>query len=271
MKPAMLLAVILSAIAAGGASGFLATQFIEEPESPAAQIALEHDADEPKDFTDDIRKQSARISVHDDDIDALRSSLADAEAGMVDEAALLKRIDVLNARIAALEARKPTVEATKDGEPDPEADVLKAAVAEAMEEAEVKRRAERDAERREGASRWMSRGNDRILTTLSDKLNLSEVQKETIKAQIDEYSKKRIAVMTKGMEARRNGEEFDWREEMTTVSTEATDAIRLELSSAQASTFDELVGDEGISSLGGGFGRGRNRGGNRDSDNGDGG
>ena len=221
MKPAMLFAAVLVALVAGGCAA-TGDATGDGESAPTMQAPVKPVPEPNHDLREDLLQRNARIA-------ALEA----------ENLAHRKRIDTLTARIASLET--PVL-------PPEDMEGFDDAVSKILKEKEKEMRAEREIRRSEIMSR-MSRSNDRILTTLSDKLSLTEPQKKKIKAHIDEFGKKRAEVFVTAMEARRNGEEFDVSAEFARVNKEAKDAVRAELSAAQSATFDKLVGDKGITSL----------------------
>ena len=115
-----------------------------------------------------------------------------------------------------------------------------------------------------------------IVNRLVESLTLTTAQQSKVDTVVADYLEKRGEVWTRSMEARRSGTTFDMRAEMQTVEQTAQAAVRNELLGGQLQTFNELVGDNGLSSLapGGNWGgmapgRGRpaNREGNRRNNN----
>ena len=121
-----------------------------------------------------------------------------------------------------------------------------------------------DAERKKQMEEWAASRNKAIVDKLATELSLTEVQKVNIETVLTNMNTKRGEVMERGRAARDAGEDFDWQAEMKAVSDASLEEVKAELSSAQVSTLNTLLGDNGsLDSLGGrgGFGGGRGPGG----------
>lgn len=268
MKPAIMIAVIAGAVVAGGAGGFLATQLAAPTSTPAPTprqiVADQPDAGTDDDLTPVVSKQGNDIYAMNSKIDGLFRRLEAAESKAAEA-------DRLAAKLAEVERMIQTAPPAADGTAapapaiDPENPVFREAVSKAIvahEEAERQRRTE------EMTAAQTRRG----VETLTERLTLSADQIPKVKAALDDFAIKRRDIMAKGQEAQRNGQEFDWRTEMTNVSKAAADVVRNDLTASQLSTFNELVGERGLSAVtdgrwGGGFGGGPGGGGDNPAPN----
>lgn len=255
MKPVLMIAVIFGAVVAGAAGGYVASSMAPEPERTSPRVAAAADTDAKTESKDDL---SPLVSKHGNDIAGLR--------GEIDS--LVSRVDAAEKKVTSLETEKTALQtelsnlkkqpATGGGTTVPTADpdsvAFKEAVNKAIEEKEAADRAARDAEREKQMAEFVANANKQMVDRLTTELSLTADQVPKIQAIIEDMSAKRREVWTKGEEARRNGTEFDWGTEMGNVTKASTDAVRAELSSAQLTTFNELVGDRGLSALERGFG-----------------
>lgn len=256
MKPGLMIAVIFGAVFAGAAGGYVASSMAPEPErapTPRAQVAdADHKEDGKADLSPLVSKQGDAISGLRKEIDDLSARVGTAEKRASDaetkNAELLKKVGELE--------KRPVVAGSGGTTPpaDPDSMAFKEAVTKAIEEKEAADRAARDAEREKQMAEFVANANKQLVDRLTTDLALTSDQVPKIKTIIEDMSTKRREVWTKGEEARRNGTQFDWGAEMTAVTKASTDAVRAELSSAQLSTFNELVGDRGLSALERGFG-----------------
>jgi hypothetical protein len=266
MKSGMLVIAVLASVIAGAAGGYVAALY-GAPEKGSNKVSNVTPVDMPEAGLD--------VKDHTDEIDRLRSDLGALTVrmqGMVDPAEydiLVKKHAELKASVDELKAGGVVVTKGPEGEIDagsiPPA-VLETAVDEVIAKREAEREAARQAERERQMEEWNKRRNDAIIERLATELSLTEVQKVNIEVALNDYAAKRRDVWVRNGQARENGEEFDFRAEMATVHTAAADAVRAELSTAQVSTFNELLGERDLESLAGrgfgGFG-GNNRGGRR--------
>lgn len=265
MKAAWIIATVLSALGAGIGGGFVAVEMLAWDEAPrqvdVAAIEPEvEDAGRADNNSGDVREIKTRLA-------GLEARLIKTEDAAKDNSAH-EEIDALKARIAELE--KAPVEAVAETDEDgnvvvasPGSDAFKDAVNEAIEKREAEERAERAKQRETWMKNRMESSKERIVTTMTEKLSLTALQQENVKTVLDDYNTKRMELWTKGMEARRSGEEFDWQTERATIESEAKTAIEAELTLSQVSTFQELLGDEEIDDIGEEEGGRRGRRGNR--------
>ena len=271
MKPTWLVIAVCASVLAGAGGGYVATQYsAAKPETN--KVAVEAtDLGGSDDSAINLDVQDKKIAGLQGDLNSLLLRLEKAERASAENAKLKGEIDDLEARIAeikkapavvATDAAGNPVSANNGASPAPGTAEWDAAVAEAMEKKAAEDRAVRDAEREKRMADMMVQRNKTILDKLSTELSLTEVQKTNIDAILSDMNTKRGEVMQRGREAGDSGTEFDWRAEMKVVSDASLEAVKSELSSAQLSTFNELVGEDGsLDSLAGGWGGGR--GGNR--------
>lgn len=254
MKPIWLAVGVFAAVAGGGAGGVVATQLLapartDAPKTIAAKPLDEKAATEAKNYDNDLAQLR-------NDMKSLFVKLSEAETAAKDSKAELAKAKAdYETRIANLEKRPTGTVAANDGtggtgpavdESSPE---FASAVEKVLADREETRRKEREAEQQKWMEdRWVTE-NTAIATTLTEKLSLTPDQQAKVNVVLESYTNSRRDLMTRGREAMEAGTEFDWRAEGTKVSTAATEQIRAELSSAQLSTFNELVGDNGISAL----------------------
>lgn len=260
MKPVLMIAVIFGAVVAGAAGGYVASSMAPEPERTAPRVAAADNETKTEDTREDL---SPLISKQGNDIAGLR--------GEIDS--LVARVDTAEKKVTSLETEKTALmteisnlkkqPASGGGvatpTADPESAAFKEAVIKAIDEKAEADRVAREAEREKQMAEFVANANKQMVTTLTEKLALTSDQVPKIQALIDDRSAKRREVVTKGEEARKNGTEFDWGTEMANVDKASTDAVRAELSSAQLSTFNELVGERGLGALERGFGGGMGR------------
>lgn len=254
MKPIWLAIGVFAAVAGGGAGGVVATQLMaparaDAPKTIAAKPLDEKAATEVKNYDNDLAQLR-------NDMKSLSLKLSEAETSAKDSKAELAKAKAdYETRIANLEKRPAGTVAAKDGtggtapavaENSPE---LSAAVEKVLAEREETRRKEREAEQQKWMEdRWVTE-NTAIATALTEKLSLTPDQQAKVNTLLEGYTNSRRDLMTRGREAMESGTEFDWRAEGTKINTAVTEQVRAELSSAQLSTFNELVGDNGISAL----------------------
>jgi len=273
MKPAWLLIAIFASVLAGAGGGYVATHYLGDAQPKGNTVAAAPIEDlGSEDSGADLKAQDDKIAELKGDLSALMVRLEAAERAGAENAKLKDDIKGLEAKIAELKKAGVVAATDENGNPvapanagsmTPGTPEFDAAVAEAMEKKAAEDRAARDAERQKRMEEMMASRNKTIVDKLSTELSLTEVQKTNISTVLDDMNTKRGEVWKRGEEARANGTEFDWRAEMTKVNDEAMEAVKSELSSAQLSTFNELVGEDGnLDSLAGGWG-GRGRGGNR--------
>ena len=272
MKSAWLIAAVLASVVAGAGGGYVAVQYADQQPAPAKVEVAATDLDGSKDHSADLKQQSDEINKLRADLGTLLVRVENAEKAGAENAELKKQISDLQTRIEALKASGGTVTSNDSGgamtpAPDTNTPEFEAAVAAAIEKREAAQRAERDAERQKQMEEWANQRNKAIVDKLATDLSLTEVQKTNIDTILKDQDAKRAEVMQRGRTARDNGEEFDWGTEMGAVSTAAVEAVRAELSSAQLTTFNELLGDsnslDALAGRQGRFGPGGGPGGGR--------
>jgi hypothetical protein len=259
MKSAWLIVAVLASVVAGAGGGYIATRFAaEKPQNKVATAEpLSLDGDTQAKGVD----HSDQITKLQQDIDGLLIRLAKAESANADAADLQKKLDALNKQIAELKATPTVVAKPVDGTTPPASTTnpeLAAEVDRILAEREAAEDAKRDAEREKQMADMIAARNTKILDKLSTDLALTEVQKSNVQVLLDDYTVKRREVWERGNKARTDGVEFDWQVEFKTVNDAAADAVRAELSTAQVSTFNTLIGEGSLDDLAGGWGGGRN-------------
>ncbi|MCG3183064.1 MAG: hypothetical protein ICCCNLDF_01148 [Planctomycetes bacterium] len=272
MKSAWLIAAVLASVVAGAGGGYVAVQYAGQQPAPAKVEVAATDLDSGTDHSADLKQQSDEINKLRADLGTLLVRVENAEKAGAENAELKKQISDLQTRIEALKASGGTVTSNDSGgamtpAPDTNTPEFEAAVAAAIEKREAAQRAERDAERQKQMEEWANQRNKAIVDKLATDLSLTEVQKTNIETILKDQDAKRAEVMQRGRAARDAGEEFDWGTEMGAVSTAAVEAVRAELSSAQLTTFNELLGDsnslDALAGRQGRFGPGGGPGGGR--------
>lgn len=248
MKSAWLIAAVLASVVAGAGGGYVAVQYAGQQPAPAKVEVAALDLDGGTDHSADLKRQADEISRLRAELGTLLVRVENAEKAGAENAELKKQISDLHTRIEALKASGGTVTSNDSGggttvAPEANTPEFEAAVAAAIEKREAAQRAERDAERQKQMEEWANQRNKAIVDKLATDLSLTEVQKTNIETILKDQDAKRAEVMQRGRTARDNGEEFDWGAEMGAVSTAAVEAVRAELSSAQVTTFNELLGD----------------------------
>lgn len=272
MKSAWLIAAVLASVVAGAGGGYVAVQYAGQQPAPAKVEVAATDLDSGTDHSADLKQQSDEINKLRADLGTLLVRVENAEKAGAENAELKKQISDLQTRIEALKASGGTVTSNDSGgamtpAPDTNTPEFEAAVAAAIEKREAAQRAERDAERQKQMEEWANQRNKAIVDKLATDLSLTEVQKTNIETILKDQDAKRAEVMQRGRAARDAGEEFDWGTELGAVSTAAVEAVRAELSSAQLTTFNELLGDsnslDALAGRQGRFGPGGGPGGGR--------
>ncbi len=254
MKPIWLAITVAAAIAGGGAGGVIATKVMapaqrnSEPVATAAKPLDDKPVGESRNYDNELAELR-------NDIKTLNVKLSDAVTAANDSKASLATATAdYNKRIAALESRPAGTVANSGGGTSPapvdeSSPEFAAAVEKVLADRDEQRRKEREAEQQKWMEdRWVQE-NTTIATTLTEKLALTPEQVAKVNTVLEGYTNSRRDLMERGRAAMESGTEFDWRAEGTKLSTEVTEQIRGELSSAQLSTFNELVGDQGISAL----------------------
>ena len=254
MKPILMIAIVMGSLAAGAAGGITATELAVTKAPPATQAK----AAEVVQGTD----HSADVQRHDESIGSLNKRLGDLEVKLVqaekkaaDYSMLEEKYEANNKRIADLEKNRGsgTVEATGTGggTAEPGTSDFKAAVEAAIQEREAEK-AKAETERREKQMQeWADAQKKAIVDKLVTDLTLTTEQQNKVDVIITDYQTKQRELWTRSAQAREKGEEFDWRAEAAVVETAAQDAIRAELLGGQLETFNTLVSERGLNSLGG--------------------
>ncbi len=264
MKTGPIVMMMVVSLLAGAFGGVVASEAFRQ--APAEDTSGDEQAaatQQPASGVDTAALAALKASV--EQHARLLENLAEVEP--VDVSALERRVDQLQQELAEVrKQRQPAAPqaslSAASPEPDkppaisPEDPAFQEAVNRAIEEREQRRDAERNAERQRRMTDMLAAAGGQILTALEEKIPLNDTQRARIKVVLDEHARRRGDVISRGMTARRNGEDFDWGTEMGTISNETTEAVRLELDASQQVAFDDLVGDEGIGALEQGMGRG---------------
>ncbi|MHC4841266.1 MAG: hypothetical protein ACYTDT_09990 [Planctomycetota bacterium] len=262
MKPALAAFTVLLSVGGGFVAGIMGPELMEDKADDAPVVAKSMAPAEVAEYDDSgLKEELQRIRSDNDAMKLnLENRIADVEA---DNASLRKSNKDLNNEVTTLKSNKPvdsgTVEAAEmptEGTSD-----FDEAVAKAIEKKTEEDRQKRNEERTKRMADMMESAQTRTLNSLTEQLSLDVVQQENVKKILSDMNTKRTEVATKGRQAMQNGEEFDWRGEMSAVSDEAKESIKSELSSSQLSTFNQLE-EEGkidVSGFGGMGGMGRRR------------
>ncbi|MCA8914102.1 MAG: hypothetical protein KDB90_01720 [Planctomycetes bacterium] len=269
MKAGWLLAAIFASIVAGAGGGYVAVQYGNQNQPAPKQVAAADPLTLDSDAKDKGTDNSDALTKLRQDIQALQVRLDQAERDKKD---LKEGIDSLNTKLAKVPTAPAgggeTVEGGTGGGTIEPVDTTDPAFADAVEKViqqrEEEAAAKRDAERKKQMEEWAASRNKAIVDKLATELSLTEVQKVNIETVLTNMNTKRGEVMERGRAARDAGEDFDWQAEMKAVSDASLEEVKAELSSAQVSTLNTLLGDNGsLDSLGGrgGFGGGRGPGG----------
>lgn len=252
MKTGMMIGMILAAIVAGGAGGFVATELLTVDDQDRPEVAANMPPPAP---TPHDRR------VHDPRVEELVASIERVERKLdrrerddtVDQSA---EIAALKERIDELETGAVAFNNAEDGAGDSDnapigRDEVDTYVEEVLERRETARREAEREEFRQQMERRNENERERVVTTMTEKLSLTGVQQVNVKTKLEEYQTKRGDLFRKFGEARRNNEEFDFRAERAKLETETKNAIEDELTLSQVSTFRELVGEDGqVSNIG---------------------
>ncbi|MBK8206799.1 MAG: hypothetical protein IPK87_08365 [Planctomycetes bacterium] len=260
MKPILMIAIVMGSLAAGAAGGIIATELAAPKALPTTQASTAEVA-EGTDHSADLQRQDDSIAALNKRLGDMEVKLVQAEKKAADYAKLEEKYDANNKRIADLEKNRGsgTVDSggTGGGTADPATSDFKAAVEAAIEEREAEK-AKAEQERREKQMQeWADAQKKSIIDKLVTDLTLTTEQQNKVDVIITDYQTKQRDLWTRSAQAREKGEEFDWRAESAVVETAAQDAIRAELLGGQLETFNTLVSERGLNSLGGrGFGMG---------------
>lgn len=254
MKPIWLAITVAAAIAGGGAGGVIATKVMapaqrtNEPVAAAAKPLEDKPVGETRNYDNDLAELRNEIKTLSVKLGEAATAASDSKSALATAKADYEK------RIAALETKGTGTVANSGGgtapapvdESSPE---FAAAVEKVLADREETRRKEREAEQQKWMEdRWVQE-NTTVSTTLTEKLSLTPEQVAKVNTVLESYTNSRRDLMARGRAAMESGTEFDWRAEGTKLNNEVTEQIRGELSSAQLSTFNELVGDQGITAL----------------------
>ena len=238
---------------AGAGGGYVAVQYGNQNQPAPKQVAAADPLALDSDAKDKGTDNSDALTKLRQDIQALQVRLDQAERDKKD---LKEGIDSLNTKLAKVPTAPvgggETVEGGTGGTIEP-VDTTDPAFADAVEKQ---------------MEDWAASRNKAIVDKLATELSLTEVQKVNIETVLTNMNTKRGEVMERGRAARDAGEDFDWQAEMKAVSDASLEEVKAELSSAQVSTLNTLLGDNGsLDSQDGRGGFGGGRGGNRGGGN----
>lgn len=258
MKPIWMIAIVAASLAAGGAGGFAAMELNKTPAPVVGQVKTDsdHRPDHSADAAskDDVGALSRRLN-------DLQVRLEQAEKKAAENTRLQSEIEASNKRIADLEKNRSsgTVDSgtSSGGAATGDTGAVRAQVRAELEAIEQeKQKAEQD-RREKQAQEWAAAQNKAIVDRLVKDLNLTTDQQSKVEAIVTDYQTKQRELWTRAGQARESGQEFDWRAEGQKVETAAQESIRAELLGGQLETFNSLVSERGLNSLGGrGFGMG---------------
>lgn len=251
------IAVFVSALAGGG-GGYLAAKFTgDSNQSSAREVAfapLTLDGEgTDTDNTDVVDKLRTEVQ-------ALQVRLDQAEH---DKNELDKKVESVNAKINKV-PRAPADDPTLNNGGNlidldtPEGkEAITKLVEDQLEKRDEERAQQRGDEMKKRMQEFAAMRNKQILDKLASELSLTEVQKTNIDAVLAKMSTRFAENMERGRAARESGEDFDWQAEMKKINDDAVEAVKAELSSAQANTLDTILGEDGnLNSLAGGIGGG---------------
>lgn len=256
MKPALLIAIVFGAIAAGGGGGYVAATLATPAERVTAPRVADHADDSGnarEDLAPTVSDQASQIKRLKDDMNRLSDRLVGAEEKARQADALAAKVGELESRLKAAPASTGTPLPSSVAPDNPE---FKAAVEKIADDRDERKAKEREAEQQKARDERRAAQAKRTLDTMTEKLFLSAEQQPKVKVVLDDLATKRTELMTRGQEAMQKGEQFDWRTEGAAVNKAATDALKAELTASQLSTFNELTGDRGISYFDQGWGMG---------------
>lgn len=263
MKSALAAVTVILSIGGGLGAGVFGSTLLNEDNESTQVVPQKTTVVESESF-DDYALRQADIAISDKYValemrfGTLETLVSEIETKNI---SLAKANTELKVKNAALKSAKSS--AVEGLEAVPASDgSFDEAVAKAVEKKAAEDSARRTEEDSERIKKMMESAATRTIEKLTEQLSLDAVQQDNIKRILEDMNTKRGETITRGRAARENGEDFDWRVEMTAVSTEAKESIKAELGSAQLSTFNQLeeAGDLDISGFGGmrgGMGRGR--------------
>ncbi|MHC4841504.1 MAG: hypothetical protein ACYTDT_11240 [Planctomycetota bacterium] len=249
MNTGMMMATVVAALGAGVGGGFLAVHFANDDAAPTAPKAAVADADSDNEVVDsssgELDKLRAKIAL-------LETRLAKAEAN---DAAPDDELSAMKARIDKLE-ESPTATAADSGgggETVVESSDLTEAVNKALEDRETKKKAERAKKKEAETKKYFERESKRLMGAMTKKLELSTWQQESITKIVASYHERQRETWDRGVEAKENGEEFDWEGEFETIEEEFMPLVEAELTASQIETFRAGIPEgEGLGEFGGG-------------------
>lgn len=245
MKPSLVLVIVLAAVAGGVIGGLVVALFSESGEQKPVAVPELADIQ-----SYDDRALKAEIRRNAADLESARIRFNDL-AGQLESArderdALRRENSVLTGKVERLESVRPAALKLADTKDVTEYD---RAAQKALERARNKEEAEAVARKEKQMARWMEQGRTRVLETLDKKLSLSQAQRDGISVVLDNLNRRIRELNTAGAAAKESGEDYDWQGEWNSALEDAETELRNELSSAQQTTYDELVGEGNISRI----------------------
>lgn len=263
MKPILMIALVGASLAAGAAGGFAVLELNKAPAPVVGQVEVA----EGTDHSADVARQDENIGAMNRRINELETRLATAEKKSSEYDALKAKYEDNNKRLVKLEENRgsATVDSgtgTGGGEASSDPDTVRSQVRAELEAIEQEKQKAEQERREKQAQEWATAQNKAIIDRLVKDLNLTTDQQAKIEAHVATYQTNQRDLWTRAGQAREAGQEFDWRAESQKVETAAQESIRAELLGGQLETFNNLVSERGLNSLGGrGFGMGGQRGG----------
>ncbi|MCB9893949.1 MAG: hypothetical protein H6839_05860 [Planctomycetes bacterium] len=141
----------------------------------------------------------------------------------------------------------PDVKSAEDP-PDVRSEVDRA-VKEALEAEREKKKADETAAGLKAVDQKMKAATDRALKDLQSRLGLTAAQSDRVAEVFNTMNQRVMELTTEAAAAKQSREEFDWSTRWNDLMTETETLIRDELSTAQLASFDEALGERGISGI----------------------
>lgn len=229
---------LFAALVAGVAGGFVAIQLSSD--SDAAPIMTAVKDEEQHDYSDEL--------------DSLRNSIKLLEGRILlsESQPEAPDIDVPNATVKKLTERieqleRTPVSTTKESETTFKVDseTVSKAIRKELDEQKAQDSAARKKKKAAGVKKWLDGENKRLMSTMTKKLELAQWQQESIGRVLDTYNARYQEMVARVIEAKENGDDFDWDGEFSTIGTEFTPLIEAELTATQLETFRETIGEGG--------------------------
>ncbi|MBZ0134955.1 MAG: hypothetical protein K8I27_01115 [Planctomycetes bacterium] len=245
MKTTTVLAAVIAALVGGVVGALVFSQLAPVAPAPVpTPVAAEADSYDDSAVRSETRRNSDAIANLQGDLLRLQVRLKDAD----DERAILVN-ENRKLKEAAASTEPEGVTAKPDGStvepasPELEAKVERA-LANALEKAAEKERAEKEAATRKQTAGWMGEAGETITKKLDARLALTQYQRDRITEIMADTTDRIADLMVAGQ-----GKSEDGREQWDTIWRETSEAIRNEMGSAQQTTYDELVGERGVVSI----------------------